>query len=338
MTTRATDRDRALSLYARLLALYPKPHRDEFGPQMQRAFEDSYVQATKGERRVGADFWLAVLWDASRSIVRERAAEPNGDVFFFLLVAIWVSAVLVVPDLSVVGDWHHLVVPTGVLALLFLTVPGNSGLVRRLATVIVALAVFECLAVAQQSMHDDSHLLAPALLVACMAFSIKTLSGLNARIVGIGDGVWSREELTYGALVGLAGVAGLVLGLVDMNDNNLAGPVAFLMVVPFLCAVAGFRRSARTLSMRAGIYAVFGSLLIGSTIWILALPLVIDFALLTVLRDHQVPAATLLPSWQQPLSSYLFWAAVIGLTGAFFGQITREDGTATESPSPPNRS
>jgi hypothetical protein len=63
VTEPATDRDRAARFYAMLAGLYPKAHRDEFGQQMQHAFEDGYWHATKGERRVGIAFWLAVLWD-----------------------------------------------------------------------------------------------------------------------------------------------------------------------------------------------------------------------------------------------------------------------------------
>jgi hypothetical protein len=187
--------------------------------------------------------------------------------------------------------------------------------------------------VAAQALKDENDLLSPALLVACMAFSIKTLTGLNARIAGIKDGVWGREELTYGALAGIVGVVALAFGVGDTSDNPIPGFLLFYIVVPFACAVAGFRSSRRNMSVRAGIYAAMGSMLVGATIWILARPLVVVVALQTVLRDHAVPAAMLLPFWQRPMSSILFWAAMIGLAGAYFGHITSESGSASQSPS-----
>jgi hypothetical protein len=328
-----TDHDRAFRFYGRLLALYPKPHRDEFGPQMQRAFEDSYRHATGGERRPGVEFWLAVLLDQGRSIVREQAAQPQGDVVFFAMVLIWALGVMIVPVGLAVNDWHHLVLPAAGFAILLLTIPGTSGLARRIVTVLLGLAVFECMYVAAQSLKDENDLLAPALLVACMAFSIKTLTGLNARMAGIGEGVWGREELTYGALAGIAGVVALAFGVADTSDNPLPGSLLFYFVVPFLCAIAGFRTSRRHFSARAGIYAAMGSMLVAATIWILARPLVVVVALQTVLRDHPVPAAMLLPFWQRPMSSILFWAAMIGLAGAYFGYLASESGSASQSPS-----
>jgi hypothetical protein len=340
MTAASTDRDKAVRFYARLVALYPKAHRVEYGPQMRRTFEDSYRHATEGERRVGIGFWLAVLWDEGRSIVRERAAEPHGDVLFYALVIVWGLGVLIVPAIPAVHDWRSLVLPTGILGVLFLAIPGRSGIARRFITVVVALAVVEWAASAAQSIKDQTqikdqtHLLAPTLLLAGMAFSLKTLEGLNARIIGMKDSVWGREELTYGVLVGLVGLVGLGFIVVDTSDNNPAGPFLVLLAVPFVCAVAGFKSSRRSLSVRSGIYTALGSMLIGATIWFLALPLVVEGALLTFFRDHPVPAATLLP--YLGLGPILFWVAIIGIVGAFFGiESTREDGTAPLSPTQP---
>jgi hypothetical protein len=325
MTMRATDHERAVSFYARLLSLYPAAHHDEFGPQMQRTFEDVYRHATEGERRAGFGFWLAVLWDEGRSIVRERAAEPHGDVSFFALVLTWACAVMIIPTLNAATDWRNLVLPTGILALLFLAIPGRSGIARRFMTVVVALAVAECAALAAQAINDQTHLLAPTLLVAAIAFSIKALQGLNARIVGMRDGVWVREEVLYGVLAGFAGIVGLAMAVVNTSDGLSAAPFVLLLVVPFICGVAGFKSARRTLSMRSGVYAALGSALIGATIWILAEPLVVEGALLTFFRDHPVPAASLLPYFG--LGPILFWIAMNGIVGAFFGMETiREDG------------
>lgn len=337
MSARATDHDRAVRFYARLVALYPQAHRDQFGTQMQRTFEDSYRHTTQGERRVGTGFWLALLWDEGRSIVRERAVEPQGDVLFYALVLAWVCGLAIVPVIPAVSDWRNLVLPTTVLAAMLLAVPGTSGIARRVITIAGALAVVECMTAVAQSMKMPNDLLAPVLLVACMAFAIKTLAGLNASIAGIRDSIWSREELTYGALAGFAGVVAVAFGIVNTSDNSPAFPFFFYLVVPFVCAVAGFKSSRRNMSARSGTYAALGSMLIGATIWFLALPLLYEGALLTVYRDHLSQAPTLLPLyWQRPLSLILFWAALNGMVGAFFGtESYRKDDSVPESASQP---
>ncbi|HSS61091.1 MAG TPA: hypothetical protein VLK30_06525 [Candidatus Limnocylindrales bacterium] len=291
---------------------------------MRRTFEDSYRQATLGERRAGLEFWLAVLWDEFRSLLREHAAEPHGDAIFGSLIGLWVCSLTIVPVLPVVTDWRNLVFPAVALALLLLVAPGRPGFARRLVTVVTFSAAIECMAAAAQWMNDQWRLVPPMMLLACMAFALKTLSGVNARIAGIKDSVWYSEELSYGGLIGLAGVAGLMLGALDTDDRSPAGPFFFLLVVPFVVAVAGFRSTRRHQSVRSGMYVALGSLLVGAVVWFLALPLVVEGLLLTVLRDHPVPAATLLPYWQHPLSGYLFWSALFGAVGAVFGQLTDE--------------
>jgi hypothetical protein len=330
MTRASTERESAARFYARLVELYPKAHRDQFGPQMQRAFEDSYQHATEGERRVGIGYWLVVLWDEGRSIVRERAAEPQGDVLFYALVMTWGLGVFLVPAIPAASDWRNLVLPTGMLAVLLVALPGSSRMARRLATVVVAFAVVECVALAAQSIKDQTHLLAPALLLAGMTFSIKTMEGLNSRIIGMKDNVWGREEVLYGALAGLAGIVALAMAVVNTSDGPSGAPFIIGLVVPFICGVAGFKSSRRNLSVRVGIYSALGSMLIGATIWILAEPLVVQGALLTFFRSHPVPAATLLPYWG--VGPILFWVAINGIVGAFFGsESLRQDGTARQS-------
>ena len=327
-----TDRERATKLYARLVALYPATHREKFGPQMRRTFEDIYRHATSGERRAGFGFWLAVLWDEGRSILRERAAEPQGDVIFYALVLVWGLGLLVVPVIPAVSDWHNLVLPTAVLTALFLAIPGRSGLGRRFMTVGAAVAALEFMTGVAQSMREPNDLLAPILLVACMAFTIKIMSGANAWIVGKTDSVWGREQLAFGGLAGLAGVVGLVPGMVSTSDDNPAFGLFFFFIVPFLCAFAGFRVGRQSLAFRSGVYAAFGSMLIAATFWFLSLPVLYEGALLTVYRGHVAPA--LFPLfWQHPLSITLFWTAVISAVGAFFGvESVRKDETATQSP------
>jgi hypothetical protein len=334
MTEPATDRHRAAQFYARLVGLYPKAHRDEFGQQMQYTFEDSYRHATQGERRVGVGFWLALLWDEGRSIVRERAADPYGDIVFFALVSIWGLGILIVPAIPAAGEWRNLVLPIGILAVLLLAVPGSSRISGRLATVVVALAVIECVAWAAQAINDQSHLLAPTMLLAGMAFLIKTAQGLNARIIGIKDSVWDRGELLYGALAGLVGIVAMAISVVNTSDSASPAILIVGILVPFICGFAAFKNSTRNRSLRSGTYVALGSMLIGAAIWILAEPLLVEGALLTVFRDHPVPAAQLLPYWG--MGPILFWTALNGMVGAFFGvESTRTDEAARESTSQP---
>lgn len=296
---------------------------------MQRTFEDCYWHASE-TGGAGIGFWLALLRDEGRSIVREHAAAPHGqkrlDNLLFALVVIWVFAVMIVPTAPALKDWRNLVVPTGVLALLLLAVPGIHGIARRFVTVVVALAAVECVATVAQSLHHQSDLLAPFLLVVCMAFSIKTLARLNARIMGIEDSVRGREELAYGGLVGLAGVVGFAIAADTPNDDNLLVPFLFHIAVPFLCGVVGFKTSRRYLSVCSGIYAALGSMLIGAAIWILTEPLVVEGASLAGLLH-----TTVFVAWQSGLSIVLFTSAVIGMVGALFGDITREDWAARQT-------
>jgi hypothetical protein len=205
---------------------------------------------------------------------------------------------------------------------------------------VVVLAVLECAALGAQSIKDPTqvkdqiHLVAPTFLLVGMAFSIKTLQGLNARIIGMNDSVWGRDEVLCGVVAGLVGVVALAMAVVNTSDSPSAAPFIVGIAVPFICGVSGFVTSRRNRSMRSGIYAAFGSMLIGATIWILALPLVIDGALLTFFRDHPVPAATLLPYFG--LGPILFWVANISVVGAFFGlEVTRADDAARQSTAQP---
>jgi hypothetical protein len=121
-----------------------------------------------------------------------------------------------------------------------------------------------------------------------------------------------------------------------VNTSDGPSPALFIVgiVVPFICGFAGFKNSRRHLSLRSGIYVALGSMLIGATIWILAEPVLVEGALLTVFRDHPVPAASLLPYFG--LGPILFWTAINGIVGAFFGvESARVDGTARQSTSQP---
>lgn len=61
-------------LYVWLLRLYPRAHRQAYGPLMRQAFRDSYRDALATDGKVGPRFWLGVVNDEARSVAREQGA------------------------------------------------------------------------------------------------------------------------------------------------------------------------------------------------------------------------------------------------------------------------
>ncbi len=72
--TNDSTRD-ALRFYAFILRFYPAQYRQAFGPQMLQTFKDWYHEVLAQQGHVGIIFWLAVLADEARSIVREYFAS-----------------------------------------------------------------------------------------------------------------------------------------------------------------------------------------------------------------------------------------------------------------------
>jgi hypothetical protein len=64
----------AARVYALVLRLYPRAHRQAFGEPMLQAFRDHYRDAVEWEGQQASRFWLGVLGDAGKSLVRERIA------------------------------------------------------------------------------------------------------------------------------------------------------------------------------------------------------------------------------------------------------------------------
>ena len=67
-------RERAEWVYASFLRLYPRAYRQAFGDQMLGTFGDHYRDAIEERRESEARFWLSVVGDESKSIVREQFA------------------------------------------------------------------------------------------------------------------------------------------------------------------------------------------------------------------------------------------------------------------------
>jgi len=81
-----SNRSKAEQVYALLLHLYPRAHRQEFGPLMLQSFKDHYsdTQATQGG--VGITFWLEVLTDEAISVLREQVSSLLGGI---TMQALW---------------------------------------------------------------------------------------------------------------------------------------------------------------------------------------------------------------------------------------------------------
>jgi tetratricopeptide (TPR) repeat protein len=104
MSARDPRLARARRWYALVLRLYPAAHRRNFEAEMRQTFADHYRDVAAQDGRVGPAFWLAVLTDEARSIVRERRAASGrgrrimrvfrgrGGVVALLLAALAVAA------------------------------------------------------------------------------------------------------------------------------------------------------------------------------------------------------------------------------------------------------
>lgn len=103
----------ASRLYRRLLALYPRSFRDQYGEQMVQVFEELAVSTHRAGARRG-DLWARVLRDLIPSASRERGAvllgpSGRGPLAFVLLaglVALWVTGrqlVILLPFLLLIA-------------------------------------------------------------------------------------------------------------------------------------------------------------------------------------------------------------------------------------------
>ena len=317
-------RRRASRFYARLIRLYPEAHRAAFGEQMLLTFEDSYRHATAAEHVPGAGFWLAVVLDESKGILRERSGS-----LLFALTLVWACGLMIVPGSSAVGSWPNLVLPTTLLAVGFLIIPGLSTAPARLAATAFALVLVTWQAVVAQDTHGQVDLVAPVLLVACMVFSVKTLAGVHARVDHAREPLWSREELIYGGLAGLIGLGGLALAAAFPGEtyflSRLMVGLIFDIVVPLVCGVAGLRCAERSRSVRSGIYAGLGTLLVAATIWFVAGAAVVGFTLAAI---GQQASQSPLAGWHWSLGIILFAGSIGGALGALCGHVARTEASA----------
>lgn len=112
MPERTTSKgvERSCALYLRLLTLYPKSHRKEYGNAMLQLFRDQYLDAWAASRTRGViAFWLHVLPDLLKTSILEHLSNLNRrksmlkllrpqftplPVFFKVFAAVFLLAVL----------------------------------------------------------------------------------------------------------------------------------------------------------------------------------------------------------------------------------------------------
>src|SRR5205823_10136276 len=79
-------RERAERVYASFLRLYPRAHQQAFGDQMRHAFQDHYCDVVETEGESEARFWLGVVSDEGKSLLRDVLAEQReGDIVMKIL-------------------------------------------------------------------------------------------------------------------------------------------------------------------------------------------------------------------------------------------------------------
>jgi hypothetical protein len=81
-------RAQAEQVYARLLRLYPRAHRQAFGEPMLQAFRDHYGDAIETEGEQTARFWLRVVGDEGKSLFREHMAAFAERIWFMKMLLI----------------------------------------------------------------------------------------------------------------------------------------------------------------------------------------------------------------------------------------------------------
>ncbi len=82
-------RARAERVYTQFLRLYPRAHQQAFGEPMLQAFRDHYADAIETEGEQTARFWLRVVGDEGKSLLREHMAAfaERSSLMKMLLIA-----------------------------------------------------------------------------------------------------------------------------------------------------------------------------------------------------------------------------------------------------------
>lgn len=255
--------ERAAGVYAILLHLYPRAHRQAFGQQMLQAFQDHYHDAVEADGQSVARYWLGVVGDAGRSLAREYLAAlrtafdermgtmKTGGWAFFAMIAgllvllglrVWLSpAVLSAPHgggtaLSSVAGVALLLLAYALVALgllrarLGVSGPDRTAALRRATLVGALLGGGALVAIAAETLGDSE---SPISLV---AWSVVVLAapigwGMSGLTVTRAGGTWWLGVVAalwsgmVSALIGVVGeVASTLLALPHLVQHELSNP------------------------------------------------------------------------------------------------------------------
>lgn len=254
---------RATRIYDILLRLYPRAHRQTFGGQMRRTFQDHYHDVVEMGGESALRFWLESLVDVGRSLAQERltalrtaidermgSMKTGGSVVLALVAALslllglrlWLSpATLSAPH----GGVAALVSVTGLALLLLIyalaafvlllararvNAPERALALRRATLVGALLGVGALVATVVDTLGEFESPLSMAVwaIVIVAAPLGWGLVGLLARRAG---GSWRLALVAalwsgmVGALVGAAGeVASTLLALPSLVRHELSNP------------------------------------------------------------------------------------------------------------------
>ncbi|MEA5079220.1 MAG: hypothetical protein VB013_11685 [Anaerolineaceae bacterium] len=69
--------DRSRRVYTRLLSMFPREHRDEYGASMLQVFTDQLREASQPNGGGVFALWLRTLWDLGISAIKEQFSSPH---------------------------------------------------------------------------------------------------------------------------------------------------------------------------------------------------------------------------------------------------------------------
>lgn len=75
------NKTNAERVYALLLKLYPRAHRQKYGPLMLQTFKDHYRETRETQGLIEIVFWLDVGADEIKSVLREQFSFLKGSLF-----------------------------------------------------------------------------------------------------------------------------------------------------------------------------------------------------------------------------------------------------------------
>lgn len=194
---------RAARLYQRLLSLYPKNHRQEFGEWMAQVFRDVCLSAyhTDGQRGI-SQVWLRTIPDLTRTVMQEHNYEIKR----------WLmkkdrSANGIEPRSTMGLLLGAVLIAFGLLASVVIRQVGGSALIGTMVAVILTLAA----AVVMEFSGDRSGVVLGAMSVMLAGYLLPLLWVPDAE-------AWLRENPVIGGII-------ILIASVYRTQSNKAWPI-----------------------------------------------------------------------------------------------------------------